>query len=619
MAAPAFGALGARLAGASSTAANVSVPTTPAADANTLDVLNLFTDTNAAVTVTPPDGTWTQAPNSPITRAIGGLHREHVWWRRPVANSGTYNFTLSVAQFREGICTRLTGVIASGSPFDATTSIDFPSSSTATTAVSVTTTGADRLLLFLSTNWDGRTYTPPTGFVERYDAIGGGGGTDTGMEVATLAQAAAGSSGSVSATLNAGANGCVWLGAVLPVASAGTPVAAGFTGAGALSATVVAVMASLVDTFDAGIDAKWTKNFSADSAQVTASGGAVRIDHTAVSQYNNLRSVSAYNLTGSAIYVKIADFGNQTLTSHQVVLGVQVDDNNRVAFYASNNNLGVESFLAGVKTDVGSIALNTTSHRWLRIRESSGSILFDTSPDGSTWTNRFTKANPWAVTGLMASLSCGNWQNEATASYAIFDNVNTVPAAGVAVSASFTGTGALAATAVPRFTAAAAFTTTGQLTATVAPQHPVAAVLAGSGTLAATIVLQGSVTATLAGTGAFTAAVTGAGATAAVLAGSGTLTATVAPIIPATAVLAAVGALSATATPLLAATVALSGTGTLTATAHLPYELDAYPDAVFTVRPENTVITVKPENITLTVKAENTTVTVKPENRSVTA
>lgn len=213
---PAFGANGARLAGASSSSANLSVPTTPAADANTLDVITLLTD-GASVTLTPPDGTWTQAPDSPVTRASGAPHREHVWYKRATTDSGTYNFTTSDAtKWREGICTRLTGVVASGDPFDDTASGEGFSTGNATTAVSVTTTGADRLLLFSSVALFGQTYTPPTGFTERYDATGGGGSFDTGLEIATKEQLVAGSSGSVSATLDSNGHHCAWIGAVRP-------------------------------------------------------------------------------------------------------------------------------------------------------------------------------------------------------------------------------------------------------------------------------------------------------------------------------------------------------------------------------------------------------------------
>jgi len=226
MAAPAFGAMGTRLAGATSTAANISVPTTPAADANSLDIVNLYSD-GTATTLTAPDGTWTQAGSSPQTRSAGGPHREHIWYKRPSANSGTYNFVLSNSVFREAVCFRLTGVIAAGNPFDVTDGNNF--GATTTTAWTIVTTGADRLLVFLSVNFDTRSYTPPTNFIERFDLVGTSGGTDTGAEVATLAQAAAGSSGAVSATLSgAGGSGCCWLGAVLPPAGAAIPTNAFF-------------------------------------------------------------------------------------------------------------------------------------------------------------------------------------------------------------------------------------------------------------------------------------------------------------------------------------------------------------------------------------------------------
>jgi len=63
-------------------------------------------------------------------------------------------------------------------------------------------------------------------------------------------------------------------------------------------------------------------------------------------------------------------------------------------------------------------------HAWVRIREASGTVYWDTSPDGATWTNRRTLATPsWVTTNLC---SAGFDTNRANGShYAEFDNLNT--------------------------------------------------------------------------------------------------------------------------------------------------------------------------------------------------
>lgn len=92
---------------------------------------------------------------------------------------------------------RFTGCVASGSPWDVTTSaIKTTTGDGVTPAVSDTTTGADRLWVWIGSFYNGdSSCTPPSGYTERADATNG-----STISVATVAQAVAGSSGSVVGT-----------------------------------------------------------------------------------------------------------------------------------------------------------------------------------------------------------------------------------------------------------------------------------------------------------------------------------------------------------------------------------------------------------------------------------
>jgi hypothetical protein len=188
-------------------------------------------------------------------------------------------------------------------------------------------------------------------------------------------------------------------------------------------------ISTLTDNFNAGWSngVVWTDSGSADTTKVAAVGGTIRIDHTVGPQYNNLSAVTAYDLTGGAAYVKIVDFGNVSLVSHNVGLSVRIDGNNWVAIGVDNNNLTVDKKVTGTQTNLLATPLDQTAHRWFRIRESGGTTFFDTAPDGMTWTNRHSVANVIAMTGLKPFLESGCWQTEASASYAVFDNFNTLP------------------------------------------------------------------------------------------------------------------------------------------------------------------------------------------------
>lgn len=209
MAAPAFGAAGTYLTGGSGTSAAIAVPSGVTADQVILAML--YIESTAAVT--PPAG-FTEAGASPISATGPGAHTLRVFWKRASgSDSGTYSFTWTGSAYREGSAQRYTGCITSGNPLDtgagAPNSAQRSSDATTTPAVSLTTQGADRLLVWAGTNFTGGAWTPPTSFTERADA-----GAD--LSVATLAQAAAGATGSVIGTCASSGYEVAWLGALLP-------------------------------------------------------------------------------------------------------------------------------------------------------------------------------------------------------------------------------------------------------------------------------------------------------------------------------------------------------------------------------------------------------------------
>ncbi len=165
----------------------------------------------------------------------------------------------------------------------------------------------------------------------------------------------------------------------------------------------MAKIATLVDNFDAGWveGVVWEKTSqSADSTKVTSAAGALRIDHTTGPQYNRLVSVNTYDLTASSLYCKILDFGNQALLSHVVNFGVWLDASNLTFFSVEQNLLDAYKTIAASQTSVGSSALDTSLHRWIRLREAGGTTFFDTAPDGVAWTNRYSVANPFVMNRL---------------------------------------------------------------------------------------------------------------------------------------------------------------------------------------------------------------------------
>lgn len=191
----------------------------------------------------------------------------------------------------------------------------------------------------------------------------------------------------------------------------------------------MAFVSTLVDNFDSGftVGVTWTDVNSADAFLVAADTGRIKVEHSATGgAYNVFETVTTYDYTGSAAYLEVVDFGNQGgASAHEVIFSALNPGTGERTYFSASGGLLSAWTPAGI---IGAaITLNTTTHRWLRIRESGGTTFFDTAPDGTTWTNRWSVANPFTMTALRAQASTGCWQNDVT-SYALFDNFNTLGA-----------------------------------------------------------------------------------------------------------------------------------------------------------------------------------------------
>lgn len=208
MAAPSYVSSGSYWDG-STNAPSLGVPS--GAAAGMCAVVVMFVDGNALGSdPTPPSG-FAPAEDSPVQiTGVGGAHSLYVWLKRITgADTGTYDFSLPATRYVEAQAHLYEDVAASGDLLDSPTdtATDLANSNT-TPAVQIDTEGPDRTLLFAATCWSGGTWTEPSGYAKRMQDAAG---------VVTLcdaAQAVAGSSGAVTATISNADKRCVWLGAL---------------------------------------------------------------------------------------------------------------------------------------------------------------------------------------------------------------------------------------------------------------------------------------------------------------------------------------------------------------------------------------------------------------------
>ncbi len=191
------------------------------------------------------------------------------------------------------------------------------------------------------------------------------------------------------------------------------------------------LMQILTDTFPGvALDStKWTNSIGA----VSVSGNIVSLNTPLNStQYSDFDSGSGgvqqfYNLTSSYSEVQVVSAGNQALASWEVFpIQLFKDSSNLVRWYITGGNISALKTVGGSGSTVATASYVAATYKYLRIRESGGTIFWDYSADGITWSNFTSLANPFAVTALYVELSAGSFSGEAS-STASFMNYNILP------------------------------------------------------------------------------------------------------------------------------------------------------------------------------------------------
>lgn len=152
-------------------------------------------------------------------------------------------------------------------------------------------------------------------------------------------------------------------------------------------------------------------------------------------QFSYYESVNSYDVTSSAAFVQMVsvDTSNTQLTVYPIMLtkdGGQSYIQYSIAIPPSGINLITAEYRISGSAAVtvrSNVVYDPAVHKWFKIRESAGTIYWDYSTDGSTWTNYTSVANPFAVTALKLQIQLRDLSPDSYASQALFDNFNIAP------------------------------------------------------------------------------------------------------------------------------------------------------------------------------------------------
>jgi len=257
-------------------------------------------------------------------------------------------------------------------------------------------------------------------------------------------------------------------------------------------------LSTLVDNFNDGtIGANWGNSYGG----VTESAGKAHVPCT--TNYAGYQTAYSWTLAGAAFYVAVTTVpAASTATEAYASVFVNAPDiatsGVRIGFVinAVTGLLKFSSETGYFDAGATTVTYSAVTHKFLRLRETGGNVLWDTSPDGTTWTNRRTLATPaWIAAAVdTCALDLSAHRDAGTNDEAAYDLFNTLADGAV-------------------FTATATLTAESALTASAAAVTVVTADLTADSTLTAAAALTAMATATLTAESDLGAETTGAAAT----------------------------------------------------------------------------------------------------------
>jgi len=180
-------------------------------------------------------------------------------------------------------------------------------------------------------------------------------------------------------------------------------------------------LSSFVDNFSTALDPlRWEVVGGA-----TTSGGQLLLPCTA--GYSAVNSRLGFNLLGSHVSVRVVATPTDTNGTTETMMMFYADADNLLHIdKMGSTDLLCQARVNGVETST-MVAWDPVAMAWWRIRESAGSVYYETAPDGVAWTIQASVATPaFAAAGDVRLLS-GYGGVEVSPGNAVLDDFNLYP------------------------------------------------------------------------------------------------------------------------------------------------------------------------------------------------
>lgn len=137
------------------------------------------------------------------------------------------------------------------------------------------------------------------------------------------------------------------------------------------------------------------------------------------------------NLTNSAVCLEVTGVPTSVTNNVDAQIRLEVNASNSLYWEFEGTFLRCWKNVAGTVTQVGTdITWDLNVHRWLRIREgtyaggTAGTVYFDWSTDGQSWTNHASTATPITITAIKIIINTFSLAIESGIGYFSARNLN---------------------------------------------------------------------------------------------------------------------------------------------------------------------------------------------------
>jgi hypothetical protein len=185
--------------------------------------------------------------------------------------------------------------------------------------------------------------------------------------------------------------------------------------------------APLADDFSSVVpDRRWVP-FGTSGASVSITNGRVRVDlprSGLTKAYAGLVTDGPYDLSGKRLSIEVPTMVNTS--GHAQALVQLLDTEGAVTYTAGfeQQNGSLHAFVHGAGAPGDQfVVYDSLAHHYWQVRESAGTLFFETSPDGTTWTTVLASSAVFDSTRARIELSAGIYQPEVLPGAAEFDNL----------------------------------------------------------------------------------------------------------------------------------------------------------------------------------------------------